>query len=127
VRKLRPVLIAIVTALVAPTVLGACTAQELAFFSEVTSPTREALTDGQLEALRRCESGGDYGAVSRSGTYRGAYQFSQSTWNGVAERHYPWLQGVDPAVAEWYWQDAMARALFSESGRSPWPHCGRRL
>jgi hypothetical protein len=107
--------------------LGACSPQEVALFSHVTEPTRAALSDAQLERLRQCESGGDYGAVSRSGTYRGAYQFSRATWDGVAARHYPWLVGVDPITAEWYWQDAMTRALWSEAGRSPWPHCGRRV
>ncbi|MFN7150862.1 MAG: transglycosylase family protein, partial [Microthrixaceae bacterium] len=54
---------------------------------------------GGWAALRRCESGGNYGAVSSSGTYRGAYQFSRSTWNSVASRSYPHLVGVDPAAA----------------------------
>jgi hypothetical protein len=123
VRRLRIALIA----LAAPVLLGACTPEQFALFDAVTTPTREVLSDEQLHRLRMCESRDDYGAVSRSGTYRGAYQFSQSTWNGVAERHYPWLVGVDPATADFYWQDAMARALYSEAGRSPWPHCGRRV
>jgi hypothetical protein len=56
----------------------------------------------------------------------GAYQFSQA-WNRVAGDHFPWLADTDPATVEPWWQDAMARALWSESGPSSWPHCGRRL
>ena len=80
-----------------------------------------------LERLRACESGGNYAAVSRNGSYRGAYQFSQATWNGVAQRWAPWLVGHDPAGASPEDQDNMASALFSERGRTPWPICGRRL
>lgn len=82
---------------------------------------------GGWAALRRCESGGNYGAVSSSGTYRGAYQFSRSTWNAVASRSHPHLVGVDPAAAAPADQDAMAMALYRSSGSSPWPHCGKHL
>lgn len=80
-----------------------------------------------LAGLRNCESGGDYGAVNSSGTYRGAYQFSRSTWNAVAARSHPHLVGVDPAAASPADQDAMAQALYASSGSSPWPNCGRHL
>ncbi len=83
--------------------------------------------DATLERLRNCEAGGDYGAVSYGGWYRGAYQFAQSTWNGVAERNLPHLAGVDPAQASPADQDAMARALYWESGWAPWPTCGAYL
>lgn len=82
---------------------------------------------GGWAALRQCESGGNYGAVSSSGQYRGAYQFSQSTWNSVASRVDPGLVGVDPASASPGAQDAMAQALHASSGSSPWPVCGRHL
>ena len=80
-----------------------------------------------LAGLRNCESGGNYGAVNPSGTYRGAYQFSRSTWNSVASKSFPHLVGVDPAAAAPADQDAMAQALYSSSGSSPWPVCGRHL
>lgn len=80
-----------------------------------------------LAGLRNCESGGNYGAVSSSGTYRGAYQFSRSTWNSVAAGSHPHLVGVDPASASPADQDAMARTLHASSGSSPWPVCGRHL
>ena len=78
-------------------------------------------------ALRDCESGGDYSIASSSGRYRGAYQFVQSTWDSVAGRNDPTLVGIDPADAAPTDQDAMARALYREEGRQPWPVCGRHL
>ena len=85
------------------------------------------LSDQQLARLRGCEATGKYGAVSAGGRYRGAYQFSTSTWNSTAAAHFPFLAGVDPAAADPIAQDAMARALYLTSGRSPWPVCGSRL
>jgi hypothetical protein len=81
----------------------------------------------QWAALRACESSGNYGAVSASGAYRGAYQFSQQTWNSIASRNHPWLVGVDPAAASPADQDAQARALYAASGPGQWPNCGRHL
>ena len=86
-----------------------------------------AISADGLARLRACESGGNYGAVSSSGSYRGAYQFSRRTWNGVARSHYPGLNGVDPASAAPWDQDRMARALWATAGRGQWPHCGRRV
>jgi hypothetical protein len=86
-----------------------------------------AISDSGLSRLRQCESGGNYRAVNPSGTYRGAYQFSRTTWNSVARRHYPHLNGVDPAAAAPWDQDRMARALWATAGRGQWPHCGRRV
>lgn len=105
----------------------ACTPEQLAFVAAVSEPYEHVLTGEQLAALRRCESGGDYAIVDHTGTFRGAYQFNRSTWDGVAARHFDWLVGVDPAEADPWWQDVMARALYSERGRAPWPVCGRRL
>ena len=85
------------------------------------------LSGAQLSRLRSCESGGNYRSVSSSGSFRGAYQFSRSTWNGVANRHLSAFVGVDPAAAPAIVQDAMAQALWGERGRSPWPVCGRRV
>ena len=86
-----------------------------------------ALSDASLARLRNCESHGNYGAVSASGTYRGAYQFSRSTWNGVARANFPQYDGLDPAAAPADVQDAFARALYAQLGRSPWPVCGQRI
>lgn len=81
----------------------------------------------QWEALRQCESNGNYAITNPSGRYRGAYQFDRPTWNSVAERYAPNLVGVDPAAASPADQDGMAYALWSERGAQPWPHCGRHL
>jgi hypothetical protein len=81
----------------------------------------------QWEALRQCESGGDYSITNPSGKYRGAYQFDRPTWNSVAGRHFPHLVGVDPAAASRADQDAMALALYGDRSHRPWPQCGRHL
>ena len=82
-------------------------------------PSEEALA-----ALRFCESGGNYAAVSAGGYYRGAYQFDYRTWDSVASRWLAHLVGTDPAQAQSADQDLLARALYSERGWAPWPHCG---
>lgn len=91
-----------------------------------------SLSDAQLYRLRMCESTDNYGAHYVSGTTiesraRGAYQFEQSTWDGVAARHLPWLVGVKPELVRPAEQDAMTRWLWSERGRQPWPVCGLRV
>jgi len=118
-------LVAFVLALVSITT--ACNPEEIIFFLEATEPTRDVLTDDELLRLRMCESTDNYQATNPSGKYRGAYQFDQPTWDRVAERHFPWLAGLDPVDVEPWWQDAMTRALWSERGRQPWPKCGLRV
>jgi hypothetical protein len=70
-----------------------------------------------LAAIRACESGGDYSAVSPSGTYRGAYQFDHQTWQSVGGTG-------DPAAASPGEQDMRAQMLYEQRGSSPWPVCG---
>ena len=70
-----------------------------------------------LADIRACESGGDYGAVSANGKYRGAYQFDQQTWESVGG-------SGDPADASATEQDRRAAALQQQRGSSPWPSCG---
>ena len=70
-----------------------------------------------LASIRACESGGNYGAVSSSGKYRGAYQFDQQTWESVGG-------SGDPAAASPAEQDQRAAALQQSRGNSPWPSCG---
>lgn len=106
---------------------SACTPEEITFFAQTAEPYNEVLDHDQLYRLRWCESTDNYQAVSRSGTFRGAYQFSRSTWDSVASRHFEWLVGIDPIDVEPAWQDLMAKALWSERGRAPWPVCGRRV
>jgi hypothetical protein len=71
-----------------------------------------------LARIRRCESGGNYGAVSASGRYRGAYQFDRRTWAGVGG-------SGDPAAASAAEQDHRALLLLRQRGTRPWPVCGR--
>ena len=62
-----------------------------------------------------------YGAVNPSGTYRGAYQFSQSTWNNAAMRAGRIdLVNVDPAAASVPDQDLLALDLYHWQGAGPW-------
>ena len=87
-----------------------------------------ALSDDSLARLRFCESTDNYAAIGGGGAYRGAYQFSQQTWNGVATSAFAGdYSGSDPAAAPPYVQDAFTRALFLQRGRAPWPVCGARL
>jgi hypothetical protein len=74
-----------------------------------------------LECTRRIESTGNYNAVSPGGTYRGAYQFDQRTWdsNAAASGRYD-LVGIDPASASTADQDQMARDLYARRGNQPW-------
>ncbi len=71
----------------------------------------------QLEAIAACESGGDPTAVSSTGTYRGKYQFSVATWQGVGG-------SGDPAAASEAEQDYRAALLYNRSGPGQWPVCG---
>ncbi|MGH8977869.1 MAG: transglycosylase family protein [Acidimicrobiia bacterium] len=74
-----------------------------------------------LVCTRARESRGNYRAVNPSGTYRGAYQFSRSTWNSTA-RHAGRndLVNVDPAAAAPADQDFLALHLYQWQGASPW-------
>jgi uncharacterized protein YabE (DUF348 family) len=70
-------------------------------------------------ALAKCESGGRPDAVSSSGTYRGMYQFSRSTWASVGG-------SGDPAAASADEQTMRAQMLYARSGAGQWG-CGSHL
>ncbi len=74
-----------------------------------------------LVCTRTRESHGDYGVVNPAGPWYGAYQFSQSTWDAVAN-HTGRLDliGVPPNQASVADQDAMAWALYQWQGKGPW-------
>lgn len=96
----------------------------IVILTEPSAPLPE-LPDGGPSAeawaeVRRCESGGNYRAVSRSGRYRGAYQFDMQTWAAMGGKG-------DPAGALPLEQDARARLLFNQRGARAWPQCGRVL
>ena len=73
---------------------------------------------GRWAAIRQCESGGNYFTNTGNGYY-GAYQFSQSTWQGLGYSGLP--SNAPPAV-----QDQAAQQLQSRSGWGQWPVCGSR-
>lgn len=92
-----------------------------------TEPAEVGPSPEQWEALRFCESSGNYGAISPTGNYRGAYQFSIQTWDWIAGIYHERLVGVDPATAAPADQDVMAQSLYDLRGRGQWPVCGRYL
>ena len=69
-----------------------------------------------LVRIAECESGGDPTALSRSGRYRGKYQFSMSTWSQMGGEG-------DPVDAPEWVQDRIALKLYRRAGTSPWPNC----
>ena len=93
----------------------------------IEHPIPAGTTEAQWHALRQCESTQNYRAISVSGRYRGAYQFSIRTWDWVAGKHYPDLVGVDPIDASPSDQDKMAYKLYEINGWDPWPTCKKRL
>lgn len=74
-----------------------------------------------LTCVVQAESGGDYQAVSPTGQYMGAFQFSQPTWNEAAQlAGLPQLIGVRPNDASPRDQDLLAIALYNADGEQPW-------
>jgi hypothetical protein len=69
-----------------------------------------------LHRIARCESGGNPRAIGGGGLYRGAFQFSQSTWNGVGGKGDP----IDAPLVEQYRRAAL---LLKRSGPGQWPAC----
>lgn len=66
-----------------------------------------------------CESGKDPDAIGAGGLYRGAFQFSISTW-----RSSPRSPGGDPIAFSYRTQAFIAVRLKGRAGTSPWPNCG---
>jgi Transglycosylase-like domain/Putative peptidoglycan binding domain len=84
--------------------------------SGVVRGSRSTALPRILVRIAECESGGDPTAVSRSGRYRGKYQFSMSTWVQMGG------EGDPAQAAEWV-QDRIALKLYRRAGTSPWPNC----
>ncbi len=86
-----------------------------------STPTPSGSASGlNWAALAQCESGGNPGAVSKSGKYHGLYQFSVSTWQSVGG------SGL-PSQASSSEQTQRAQMLYERSGAGQWPQCGPRL
>ena len=81
-----------------------------------SSGGRRANVPQILEAIAKCESGGNPRAVSPGGHHRGKYQFSQGTWEGLGGKG-------DPAKAPEWKQDRLALKLYRQRGNAPWPNC----
>jgi hypothetical protein len=85
------------------------------------SSTTDPALNPFLQCIVQAESGGNYQAVSPNGLYRGAFQFSQPTWNFAAQSAgRPDLVGVPPNQASKADQDSLAVALYSLDGERPW-------
>jgi hypothetical protein len=66
-----------------------------------------------------CESGRNPNALGYDGKYRGAFQFSLSTW-----RHAPRSPGGDPVAYSYRTQAFVAVRLMRRDGKGHWPSCG---
>ncbi len=77
--------------------------------------------DPFLVCTRARESHGNYGVVSASGKYYGAYQFALTTWDITASHAGRVdLVGVRPNTAGVADQDDLAWALYQWQGKGPW-------
>ena len=86
-----------------------------------TTTTIPHATQAYLECVRWIESRGDYTVVSPSGTFMGAYQFYQVTWDVFARKiGRNDLVGVQPNKAAPVDQDKVAVAAYNELGSQPW-------
>jgi Transglycosylase-like domain len=70
-------------------------------------------------SVAECESGGDPDAIGGGGQYRGAFQFTISTW-----RRAPKSPGGDPIDYPYTTQAVVAVALKRRDGTGHWPNCG---
>lgn len=68
--------------------------------------------------VAECESGRNPNALAAGGTYRGAFQFSRSTW--VASPQSP---GGDPVAYSYRTQAFVAVRLKTRDGAGHWPSC----
>lgn len=92
-------------------------------------PIAQTMAGSGWQALRNCESGGNYAINTGNGFY-GAYQFTIGTWNAVAAAVAPEWAGTQPHLAPPAAQDRMAHALAYEipwGGAHHWPVCGRYI
>lgn len=90
--------------------------------TSTTVPTAQVVVSSNdiWQALRECESGGNY-SINTGNGYYGAYQFSASTWNSM-KTGYAFAHEAPPEV-----QDDAAKRLQARSGWGQWPACTRKL
>ena len=68
--------------------------------------------------VSECESGRNPNALGAGGTYRGAFQFSRSTWVNS-----PRSPGGDPIRFSFKTQAFVAVRLKTRDGKGHWPNC----
>lgn len=107
-------------ALVAVLATGAPVVQPRRERATLSRSARSRRSAPNFRALALCESSGRPTAVSRTGKYRGLYQFDRATWAQYGP-------AGDPAQASPAEQTRRALALYRARGPQPWPHCGRLL
>jgi hypothetical protein len=78
------------------------------------------IDDDTFIRLSWCESGGRANAVSRSGKYFGAWQFSLATWHSMG------MPG-NPVDYPYDVQLDVAKRLQARSGWGQWPVCARKM
>jgi hypothetical protein len=78
------------------------------------------ITDDTFIRLSWCEAGGRPDAVSRSGRYFGAFQFSLATWHAMG-------MGGSPVEYPYEVQLDVAKRLQARSGWGQWPVCSRKM
>ena len=83
-------------------------------------PEGDVASDDLLDRLADCESHRNPTAVSRSGRYRGAFQFLLSTWRGLG------MDG-DPIDFSYEVQRDVARRIPVSTWPRQFPACSRRL
>lgn len=69
--------------------------------------------------VAECESGRNPNALGGGGRYRGAFQFSSSTWKTS-----PRSPGGDPVAYSYKTQAFVAVKLMRRDGKGHWPNCG---
>lgn len=102
-------------------------AQSSGYSGSTVSSTRYGSCNGDVACFLECtkahesDTSGGYNAVSGSGTYRGAYQFSQRTWDAaVAGAGFEEYAGMPADQVPASVQDAAAAHLYSVSGTRAW-------
>lgn len=85
-------------------------------FSVVPSGSVAWAAGAGARAVKQCESGGDPGAVSASGTYRGAWQMDSDFWRTYGGLEY----ASRPELASMGQQDAVAYRGWLHRGWQPW-------
>lgn len=71
-------------------------------------------TDRILETIRQRESRGDYGAQAKGSTASGAYQFIDSTWQGLTKKYGIGQEFGKAKLAPKEIQDAIAKAYVND-------------